>query len=326
MVGRNNYPVEPVVMPLGYGEHKPTEKLAKELAGGVGWHDNQPWEHPPLRERIDYPPSKNRQTKIPLMSDWTPFTGRQGCYPVCRHTPDQCPTKPSYVFSLGQGGAPPAPKVEYVSIPDPEPADTLPGDIGINPMSFDDKPWLDTMPLEEFAKVGYTNYSNDLASNEAPFVKELPYQPGTIKPGDFWREEDRKHRKAAPVKATTTLPDAAMLDRLERYKLWAEADRVGTTVPGVKRVEDHEYDIPTQRYPGRLCSNCLRGYELEPQQRTKTRYCSERCRNQSENTRRRGLVGTVKAGVELSSLAVEGRRIGIDTDDLGFSRLLAGVA
>ena len=34
----------------------------------------------------------------------------------------------------------------------------------------------------------------------------------------------------------------------------------------------------------------------------------------------------MRRGVELSSFAVDGKRIGIDTDDLGFTRLLAGVA
>jgi hypothetical protein len=79
--------VTPVLMPLRSGDHKPTEKQAKELAGGVGWHDNQEWIPPvstaPSRGRspepvtpcertpIVYPENKKRQTKIPLEMNWS---------------------------------------------------------------------------------------------------------------------------------------------------------------------------------------------------------------------------------------------------------------
>jgi len=88
-------------MPIRRGEHWPYEKQAKDIARGVGKYDKQPWISPvntaPSRGRswepvtprprtlITYPEGKNRQTLIPLESDWSPFE-EQRCWPVCRHT------------------------------------------------------------------------------------------------------------------------------------------------------------------------------------------------------------------------------------------------
>lgn len=107
-------------MPLRSGNYRPTEKDAKDLAGGVGRHDSQEW-IPPTKTRIVYPgdprnrvphayglgcevklnlhpglmvpiasKGENRQTKIPLESDWSPFES-QRCWPVCRHTSGRQP-------------------------------------------------------------------------------------------------------------------------------------------------------------------------------------------------------------------------------------------
>jgi hypothetical protein len=272
-------------MPVRFGDHKPTEKLAKELAGGVGWHHPQRW-IPPTKTPITYPPKKNRPTKIPLVGSWAPFQkpkpyvyDYRDAY-LNRFDRRQVSTDPCNrsTWKLRQPRGP-------VSIPDPEPADTLPGHIGINPMSFDEKPWLDSLPPHKAAKVGYTNFSNDLAA-DAP-----------IKPGTSLADWDTESMRPKPPRPCT-----------------AEASVPPPPVP--------KDSVASLR--GRFCRNCLE--RLHEDTAANVRYCSERCRNRSENTRRRGKAGTVKPGVELSSFAVDGKRIGIDTGDLGFAQLLPGVA
>jgi hypothetical protein len=111
-----------------------------------------------------------------------------------------------------------------------------------------------------------------------------------LAPGEYWAKEDRKHRKAGPQRA-------------------ADASQPPT------RVKDSLANLR-----GRLCRSCLG--RVPEHEHGRVRYCSERCRNRSEYARSSGQVGTVSPGIELSSFAVDGKRIGIDTDDLGFSRLL----
>lgn len=314
------------VMPARKGWYAPLEKLAKELAGGIGPQgiprgsgDIQPWT-PPVKTPIDYPEGKNLQTRIPL--DYVPkletshsggelFTvaeyygtdlntpdcdddhwpgrhadagwDRSRCWPVCRHTGDQCPTHPRPQESVREVVR------QWVPIPDPEPADTLPGDIGINAMSFDDKWWLDTMPLPDFAMVGWTQLDNAIDADDNGMNVA-----GTLQRGEYWREQDRKHRKASAPKLSTE--DASQPPRPLRDSL-----------AGLR---------------GRKCKNCLR---LVPEDlHGNALYCRKRCRTYSGNVTRRGLVGTVDVGTELSSYAVAGKRVGIDTDNLSITMLLAG--
>jgi len=242
------------VIPLRCGEYKPIEKLAKELAGGVGPHDSQPW-IPPVKTPINYPVGKNRQTSIPFVFDWSPWT------------PERKTAQPK--------------RWKRPSIPDPE-GHKLPDGSVINPLSFDDQPWLDSAPIDEQAKVGYTNSSNDLIA------------VGNPSPGEFWAEDDRRHRAAkAPKAADASQPPKRLTDSLASLR-------------------------------GRQCRNCLG--RIPEDAHGKTRHCSDRCRDRSKYIRRRGGAGTVSPGVELSSFAVDGKRVGIDTGDLGFRRLLSGVA
>lgn len=249
-------------MPCRRGEYKPHEKDAKVIAGGVGRHDSQPW-IAPVKTRIVYPPSKNRQTRIPLEFDWSPFETQTK------------KAEAEYWAVVGVrplAGSPP--------IPDPE-GHQLPDGSVINKMTFDEKPWLDSAPVEVQAKVGYTNFANDLVRTR------------DLKQGQFWAAEDRKHREAKQARAADASqpPPARIPDSLESFH-------------------------------GRRCKNCLR--RVPEDAHGKVRYCSERCRNRSEYASRMGLAGTVQPGIELSSFAVDGKRVGLDTDELGFSRLLAG--
>src|SRR5262245_12803252 len=112
-------------MRLRYGQDKELEAQAKALAGGVGWHDSQPW-IPPVKERIVYPPNKNRQTKIPLMFDFSAVMDAEK------------PRKTYYDCSGYSSGRPT--KSWAPPIPDPE-GHRLPDESVINEMTFDDKPW-----------------------------------------------------------------------------------------------------------------------------------------------------------------------------------------
>jgi len=159
------------VMPVRRGWDADLEKQAKDLAGGVGRHDIQGW-IPPVKTPIVYPPGKNLQTKIPLESSWNEF--QPGCYPVCRHTPDQCPTHPQYPAKSSWARPP---------VPSPE-GHRLPDETVVNKMTFDENPWLDSAPLDVQAKAGYTNFHNDLIAE------------GDLLPGEYWAEGDRQHRKA----------------------------------------------------------------------------------------------------------------------------------
>jgi hypothetical protein len=274
-------------MPLRSGDHKPTEKLAKDLAGGVGWHDSQPWT-PAVKTPIVYPPGKNRQTKITLESDWT-FASeetlkRRKCWPVCRHTGDQCPTKPTYPQGWDATGAKDTGRTDAVRLPEPEGHQLPSGDQEtVNVQKFDPKPWLDTAPLEVQAKAGYTNFHNDL-------IADAPILPHTT-----WPDRIRLHRNGPPRRATedASVPPEPLKDSLKGLR-------------------------------GRQCRNCLR--RVPEDAHGKVRYCSDRCRHRGEYARRRGQAGTVGPGIELSSFAVDGKRVGIDTEDLGFSRLLTRVA
>lgn len=322
-------------MPLRSGDHKPTEKLAKDLAGGVGWHDSQPWEHQPLRERIHYPPRKDRQTRIPLESSWKDTEPneatlrRRGCWPVCRHTADQCPTKPEY--DARSSWAPPIPNPEGHRLPK---GMRFKGQWVINTMTFDDRPWLDSAPIEVQSKAGYPNFTNDVAALEKATEKGLLRTDDLGRwyrkdwgPGDFWAREDRKHRKAsAPPKLSTAdasqPPDPRLLDRADEWLRMTPEQKQERRAQG----DTFPYFPPDSlsSLRGRRCKSCLG--RMPDQARTKVRYCTERCRNRSENAQRRGLAGTISSDIELSSFAVDGKRIGIDTVDLGFSRLLVDVA
>jgi hypothetical protein len=208
---------------------------------------------------------------------------------------------------------------QWVPIPDPEPADTLPGDIGINAMSFDEKPWLDTMPIEDFAMVGWTQLANATGADDNG--KNVA---GTLQPGEYWREQDRKHRKAsaAPRPATEEPWRSVRFAAIDGTPL--DLDSLELTTSGPQPAED---SLTLWLRNRRLCKNCFRHFLMpDDEVRANTRYCSERCRNRSEYASRHGQVGTVRRGVELSSFAVDGKRVGIDTDDLGFARLLVGVA
>lgn len=135
-------------MPLRSGDHKPTEKDAKDLAGGVGWHDSQPW-IPPVKTPIVYPEGKKtRQLPVPMESAWSTF--EPGCYPVCRHTADQCPTKPQYRDKDQWEWRRPGQRVALPPIPNPEGHRMPEGSAVqvINKMTFDEKPWLDTAPID----------------------------------------------------------------------------------------------------------------------------------------------------------------------------------
>ncbi|OBY33101.1 hypothetical protein ACT18_04575 [Mycolicibacter kumamotonensis] len=246
------------MMPLRQGDYAPLERQAKQLAGGVERHDSQPWV-PPIKVAIDYPVNKNRQTRIPDQFDWSPFMPKR---------------KAAAYLDPKPWPAPPIPKPEGHRMPEGFAVQV------VNQMSFDDKPWLDSAPIDVQAKAGYTNFANDLAAK------------GNPKPGEFWAEDDRKHRIAKRPKA-------------------ADASQ-----PPPKRLTD---SLASLR--GRLCRNCLG--RIPADTHGKVRYCSDRCRDRGKYIRRRGEAGTVSPGVELSSYAVGGKRFGIDTDDMGFPRLLA---
>lgn len=246
-------------MPLRRGGYAPLERQARELAGDVRCRDaigcHQPWT-PAIKTPISYPPRKNRPTRIPFGEDWTPFqrSKRRVWKPI-------------------------KPENSWVPIaPDPE-GDLLPDDSVINVMTFDDKPWLDMLPVEDQAKVGYTNFANDVQ-----VVKPL-------EPGQYWKEEDRKHRKAKRQRAANASQPPA----------------------------DPESWLSSLR--GRICKGC---FDRMPEDHAKVRYCSEQCRNHSENAHRRGTVGTMRPGIELSGFAINGKLVGLATEDLGFIRLLAG--
>jgi hypothetical protein len=259
-------------IPLREGKWPPVEKEAKELAGGVGRHDSQPW-IAPVKTPITYPVSKNSiQTRIPLESSWNEFQRR--CYPVCRHTGDQCPTKPQYAAGSSW-------TYSWVRSADPE-GHKLPDGSVINTMAFDDEPWLDSAPIDVQAKARYTNFSNDMIAK------------GDLKPGEYWTKEDAKHRSAKRQKAAdASQPPKPLSDSASSFQ-------------------------------GRFCKSCLN--TISEGTHGKTLYCSDRCRHRSEYIRRRGDLGVISPRVELSAFTVDRKRIGIDTDDLGFSRLLAAVS
>ncbi|MGB5794533.1 MAG: hypothetical protein WBH51_01930 [Mycolicibacter algericus] len=276
-------------IPLRSGSYGPLEAEAKRLAGGFG-DNEQPW-IPPVKTPIDYPPRKNRQTRIPLEFDWSTLGSLEkvsaGCYrwkPKRKQEP-----KPMGPW------APP--------IPDPE-GHRLPDGSVINAMTFDDKPWLDSAPIDVQAKAGYTNFSNDLAAlvnaseNGLFRVDERGrwYRDGWG-PGDYWARVDREQRKAGVPKPATedasNPPPRNLIDSLASLR-------------------------------GRQCRNCL--VRLPEEARGKTRHCSDRCRDRGKYTRRRGESGTIRPGVELSGYAVDRKRVGIDTGDVAFHRLLSSVA
>ena len=245
-------------IPLRFGECKPLEKIAKDLAGGVGWHDSQPW-IPPIKVVIDYPVNKNRQTSIPYMFDWSPFMPK-------RKTKQPKPwTQPA--------------------IPNPE-GHKLPDGSVINSMSFDEKPWLDSAPIDVQAKAGYANRSNDLAVLETADKKCL-YRTDDLGrsyiegdgPGDYWRAVDREHRKAKTPKAADASqpPPKVITDSLHRRGNW--------------------------------CRNCFG--RIPEDAHGKIRHCSVRCRDRGKYVRRHGQSGCVSPGIELASYSVAGKRFGI---------------
>ncbi|WP_373234439.1 hypothetical protein [Mycobacterium marinum] len=268
---------------------KEAEKGARAWAGGtssdlVEWKDIE-WV-PPQRPRIVYPEGKNRPTKIPLEANW--YSPRRECHPVCRHTPDQCPTKPQYPTRTTWGQS-------WVRSPDPEGGDKLPESFmvrEVNVMAFDDRPWLEGAPTELLAKIGYTQHDNNVKADKGGMAAAEVWHSGRLgvsnikgvtvtrraewtahRPGT-WDEWDRDQRKAGPAKLSTA--DASQPPR---------ADLTDSLL----------------RLRGRECRNCLR--RLDEDAHGRVRYCSERCRNAAENARRRGLVGTVGVGDELGYAA-----------------------
>nr|WP_046283814.1 hypothetical protein [Mycobacterium sp. UM_NZ2] len=271
MAGTTNPAADKGPIPLRFGTYGPHEKAAKELAGGVGWHDSQPW-IPPIKVVIDYPVNKNRQTCIPFMFDWSPFMPKRKA-----KQPKPWPQP---------------------AIPNPE-GHKLPDGSVINSMSFDEKPSLDSAPIDVQAKAGYANGSNDLAVL-ATADKKCLYRTDDLGrsyiegdgPGDYWRAVDRDHRKAKiPKAADASQPPTPLTDSLAGLR-------------------------------GRRCRNCLG--RIPEDVHGKTRHCSVRCRDRGKYVRRHGQSGCVSPGIELASYSVAGRRFGIDTGDLGFCRLLTG--
>jgi hypothetical protein len=167
-------------MPLREGKYAPIEKQAKEWAGGFG-EGEQPWIPvrtaeklfdangtrylvPPVKAQIIYPEGKNLPTGIPYMFDWSTWE----------------PKRRPKLLDPEKSWAP--------SIPAPE-GHRLPDGSVINKMTFDDKPWSDSAPIDVQAKSGYTNFSNDLIAE------------GELKPGEYWTGVDREHRNAKRQKA-----------------------------------------------------------------------------------------------------------------------------
>ena len=306
-------------MPCRRGDYNPIEKLAKELAGGIGPQgiprgsgDIQLW-IPPVKTPIDYPEGKNRQTAIPLGydgaeaihaevaltsvteyygTDLTSVTDFDDHWPGLSGGFKWNRTRCWPVCHHSCDRCPTKPDYHYITgspgrnkppIPDPK-GHRLPDETVINKMTFDEQPWLDTAPLDVQAKAGYTNFGNDLDAEGNPL------------PGEYWAEEDRQHRKASAPKlcsADASRPPKPLRDSVASLR-------------------------------GRQCRNCLG--RIPEDAHGKVRYCSERCRNRSEYVTGSGQAGTVNPGIELSTFSVDRKRIGIDTDDRGFYRLLVGVA
>lgn len=277
MVDRNEIPIEPDIMTLRYGHHKPTEGKARKLAGGAS-SDLVPWLIPwttPTKPRIVYPQGKNRPTKIPLESDWSPFRSKR---------------KPKeYPQGWDTAGSKDTGRQDAVPIPDPE-GGMMPESFvvrEVNVMTFDDRPWLEGAPTELLAKIGYTQHDNNVKADKGGMAAAEVWHSGRLgvpnikhttvtrraewpahRPGS-WDEWDRDQRKASPQKPATE--DASQPPKL------------------------HKDSLSSLR--GRFCRNCLK--RLPEDTHGRVRYCGEQCRNSAENARRRGLVGTIRVGDEL---------------------------
>ena len=280
-------------MTLRSGEYKPFESEANRLAGRVGYHDNQPY-IPHTRPRIEYPTNKNLQTEIPLESCWDLDAlgiklRHPECDPVCRHGRQACPTKP-----------------QPLDVPPSKPRIRKPennwddGARETTRWSFDDRPeWVRHQPLEDEAKAGYTNSDNDLAriSGDIQTAGETRWLGlfDAVKPGRF-RLIGRQPVVVAHLDKDGHRPGEYWAEAdAEAVRRRLDANRNKDPVTEMPDLDDpNRYQTPTQRYPGRICANCLDTYELEPHQGTKTRYCSQRCRKYADNARNRGKSGTVK--------------------------------
>ncbi len=308
-------------MPLRCGEYKPIEKQTRGVAGGTGsalvaW--DIPWT-PPKRERIGYPPNKNRQTKIPFGSDWSPVMDARphvhrddpdarpsdnkrrqlstnpwastggALVATWRHDKPECHESPD-----GFGGKVKRPA--WLKIPNPDPVDRLGDGSTLNGAAFDSRPWLDRLPPHIGPWVGYTNSDNDIAALSG----DIGITGNTRWLGLF---DVRKGRFVGRVPVAVAYLDK---DGHRPGDYWTEADNAATLrrldtkrnkepVTEMPDLDDPDrYQIPTQQYSGRICANCLDTYELAEHQGTKTRYCSQRCRKYADNARNRGLSGTVK--------------------------------
>lgn len=189
---------------------------------------------------------------------------------------------------------------DWVASVMPEP-ERLPDYSPINGMAFDEKPWLDTMPLEDFAKVGYSNFDNDKrAKGTGVQDSQGRWHWQGLEPGTTWRDHDRAHRKAGVQKLASS--DASQ-------------------PPGPP--EDSLSSLT-----GCSCKGCIRRFDPD---HGLGRYCSERCRNRSEGAARRGKIGTVGPGIQLTNYAVDGKRVGasvidgVDPQFQAFIRLVAQV-
>jgi hypothetical protein len=88
MVGRNNYPVEPAIIPLRCTTNIDSYEV-RDVDGRTGrdWVGARvcAWV-PPQREGIKYPPRANRQAKCWYLSDWESINEDQTWVPECYRT------------------------------------------------------------------------------------------------------------------------------------------------------------------------------------------------------------------------------------------------
>jgi len=354
-------------IPQRRGDHKPTEKAARELAGGTS-SALVPWEGigwtEPVKTPIVYPKGKNRPTKVPLGDGWSdvvdprPYVYDYGDAVLNNFDVTLKSTQPWR--SVARGAATwhhdDNREQPWTSIPLPEghhlpEGVRLKGHSVINTMTFSspEETHLDTAPIEEQAKAGYTNHHNAVgARSDDEHQKRAALQrfglgllasPNIRKgsppvsgvstgvvwlegdaPGDYWRAEDRKQRKVLRDQLKQSTPEPWRSVRLAAID-GGPADRLlSQATGGPEPIGD---SLASLR--GRHCKSCLTRYELEPHQGTKTAYCSERCRNRAENARRsdRDLVGTVQVGDGLHAVA---RGVTLARWQAGVDRRLAEVA
>lgn len=279
MVGRNNIQVEPDVMPLRRRAYKPFEKQAREIAEGAG-SDLVAWDilwTPATRPRIEYPKSLNRQTKITLESDWSPFRPKR---------------KPKeYPHGWDTTGSKDTGRQDALSMPDPE-GHKLPGSFWtreVNRMAFSTpvETHLDTAPLEEQALAGYTQHHNNVVADDGGMVV-----------AEVWHSD----RLSVPNIARTRVTRWAEWPA-HRSGTWDAWDRDSRRVDrSSTKLATEDASVPPKpaedslvSLRGRHCRQCLARLDVSEKGRGRLPgYCCTKCKDGSQYIRQAGQVGSIK--------------------------------